>query len=145
MSEKLARLPACWHANLKNLHVIWHFGSQVLNINMPYGTLARKNEKLARFWHVDTHARWHVNHARTQARWYVDYVRTQARMTRDFANLLDDQWDTWLVTVEDWPVGDLCKHILPPSTYLCTANKFICINWCTSRDEGSINQKDHQG
>ena len=37
--KKMARLLAHWHAKLKN----WH----------AFGTLARKNEKLARFGHVD--------------------------------------------------------------------------------------------
>ena len=49
-------------------------------------TLARKNEKLARFWHVGTQTRWHINQAGTQARWHVDHVSTQVRMARDLAN-----------------------------------------------------------
>ena len=69
MFEKLARWHAkskidtpsdTWHAKLKHWQAVWHGG-----------TLARKNEKLARFWHVNhtgTQARWHVNHAGTQAR-----------------------------------------------------------------------------
>ena len=48
--------------------------------------LARKNEKLVRFWQVATQPRWHVNHADTQARWHVDHVGTQAPMARDLAN-----------------------------------------------------------
>ena len=32
-------------------------------------TLARKNDKLAHFWHVGTQSRWHLNHTGTQARW----------------------------------------------------------------------------
>ena len=48
--------------------------------------LARKNEKLIRFWQVATQPRWHVNHADTQARWHVDHLGTQAPMARDLAN-----------------------------------------------------------
>ena len=51
--------------------------------------MARKNEKLARFWHVGTQARWHVNHAGTQAR-DVDHVGMQAHMVRDLANSFPD-------------------------------------------------------
>ena len=62
-----------------------------------FGTLARKKEKLACFWNLDTQAlwhvnqagtqaRWHVNHAGTQARWHVDDVGTQAHMARDLGN-----------------------------------------------------------
>ena len=47
MFEKLARLLAGWHVKLKNWHAVWHVG-------MFIGTLARKNEKLARFLHVGT-------------------------------------------------------------------------------------------
>ena len=47
MSEKLACLLARWHAKLKNWHAVQHVG-------MFIDTLARKNEKLARFWHVGT-------------------------------------------------------------------------------------------
>ena len=36
----------------------WHVGTFI-------GTLARKNEKLARFWHVGTLARGHIHHAGT--------------------------------------------------------------------------------
>ena len=64
---------------------------------MPFGTLACKNENLARFWHVGNQARWHVNHASTQdcwhvnhagmqARWHLDHVGIQARMAHDLAN-----------------------------------------------------------
>ena len=82
--EKLARRLVRWHATL-------HVGTFI-------GTFARKNEMLARFWHVGTQARWHVNHAGTQAcwhvnqagmqaRWQVDHVGgTQARIARDLAN-----------------------------------------------------------
>ena len=96
MFEKLARFWACWYAKLKNWHVkvknwhAWHVGTLI-------GTLASKNEKFARFWHVDTKANWHVNHAGTQARWHqnragtqarwpVDHVGTQARMAGNLAN-----------------------------------------------------------
>ena len=80
MSEKLARLLARWHAKLKNWQVTWDVGTFV-------GTLTRKNEKLARFWHVDRQARWHVNHAGTQALWHVDHIGTQVSMARNLANL----------------------------------------------------------
>ena len=53
---------------------------------MAVGTLACKNEKLARFWHVGTQVRWHINHADTQARLHVDGVGTKTRMARDLAN-----------------------------------------------------------
>ena len=43
------------------------------------GTLVRKNEKLARFWHAGTLAR--------KPRWHVDHIVTPARMARDLANL----------------------------------------------------------
>ena len=43
MFEKLARRLARSHAKLKHWHAAWHFGM-----------LARKNEKLARFWHIGT-------------------------------------------------------------------------------------------
>ena len=45
--------------------------------------LARKNEKLASFWHVGTKAHLHVNHAGTQARWQVGHVGTQGRIARN--------------------------------------------------------------
>ena len=67
MFENLARLLTRWHVNLKHWHAVWHVGTLI-------GTLARKNEKLARFWYVGTQARWHINHAGTQARWHVDHV-----------------------------------------------------------------------
>ena len=73
--EKLARHLAHWHAKLKHWNAVWHAGM-----------LARKNEKLARFWHVGTQSRWYVNHAGTQARWHVDHVDTQARMAPNLAN-----------------------------------------------------------
>ena len=52
----MERLLARWHSKLENWHA---FGTFI-------GTLACKNEKLARFWHVGTWARrprWHVWHA----------------------------------------------------------------------------------
>ena len=76
MFEKLERSLTRWHAKLKHWHALWHVGTF-------FGMLTRKNENLARFWHVGTQARWHVNHASTQARWHVDHVSTQARMARD--------------------------------------------------------------
>ena len=77
--EKLARHLARWHAKLKHWHAVWQIGTFI-------GTLSRKNEKLTRFWHVGTQARWHVKHARTQARWHVDHIDTQARIARDLEN-----------------------------------------------------------
>ena len=42
--------------NKTNWHGCWHVGKPSLNIGPSYGTfigtLARKNEKLARFWHI---------------------------------------------------------------------------------------------
>ena len=43
MFEKLARRLTRWHAKLKRWHPVQHFG-----------TVARKNEKLARRWQADT-------------------------------------------------------------------------------------------
>ena len=60
MFEKLAHLLARRHAKLKYWHVLWHVGTFI-------GTLARKNEKLARFYHVHTQGtltrkpRWHAS------------------------------------------------------------------------------------
>ena len=45
MFKKLARLLAHWHASLKHWYAVWHVGTFI-------GTLTRKNEKLARFWHA---------------------------------------------------------------------------------------------
>ena len=58
MFENLACLLTRWHANLKNRHAVWYVDTFI-------STLARKNEKLARFWHVGMQARWHVNHVGT--------------------------------------------------------------------------------
>ena len=88
--EIFVRRLARWHTKLKHWYVLWHVGTF-------FGTLTRKNKKLARFWHVGTQARWHishagrqarwqVNHAGTQARWHLDHGGTQARMARDLAN-----------------------------------------------------------
>ena len=88
--EKLVRCLACWHVKLKHWHALWPVGTF-------FGTLASKNENLARFWHVSTQARWQVNHAGaqarwqvnhtgTQARWHVDHVGMQTRMACDLAN-----------------------------------------------------------
>ena len=63
---KLARRLARSHAKLKHWHVVWHFG-----------TLARRNEKLARFWHVGTQTRWHVDHVGMQARGHAGTHGTQ--------------------------------------------------------------------
>ena len=52
--RKLVRLLALWHANLKHWHAVRHVGTFIV-------TLARKIEKLARFWHVATKARWHAS------------------------------------------------------------------------------------
>ena len=52
MFEKLARLLASWHGKLKHCHTILHVGTFI-------GTLPRKDEKLARFWHVDDHTGKH--------------------------------------------------------------------------------------
>ena len=69
--KKLARRLARWHAKLKHWHVFWH-------VDTFFGTLVRKNEKLARFWHVGAQARLHVNYAGTQAPWHVNHAGTQA-------------------------------------------------------------------
>ena len=53
----------------------WHF----------VGMLTCKNGKLARFRHVITQARWHVNHAGTQVHWYVEHV---GRKASDLANFV---------------------------------------------------------
>ena len=93
MSEKLARSFACWHDNFKGWHAVWYIG-------MFISTLACKNEKLARFWHVGTQTGWHVNHAGiqahwhinqvgTQARWHADHIGMQSRMTRNLGNSKD--------------------------------------------------------
>ena len=66
--ENVARYLARWHAKLKHWHAVWHIDTFI-------DTLARKNEKFARF-----------NHGGTQARWHVDHVGMQARMARDLAN-----------------------------------------------------------
>ena len=62
---------------LKNWHALWHVGTPSSKIGTPLvlwyvgasiGTLTRwhkKNEKLARFWHVGTWEREHVDHAGT--------------------------------------------------------------------------------
>ena len=103
MSEKLARLLARWHAKLKHWHATWHVSTFI-------GTLARENEKLARFWHDDTQARWHVNHAGTQACWHVDHVGTQARVARDLANsLLNLAIFCWISALKSWNSLDEIK------------------------------------
>ena len=97
MFKLLADPLAWWHAKLKNWHAVLHVGMPSWKIGTSYGTLARKNETLARFWDNDTQVRWHVNHACTQAHWHlnhagtqarlhVDHVGTQARMACDLAN-----------------------------------------------------------
>ena len=81
--EKLAHLLAgevekngtslpCWLANLKNWHALRRLHAKLKNrhtFGTFIGTLARKNEKLARFWQVGTLAR-------------------MTHMTRDLANSL---------------------------------------------------------
>ena len=84
--SKIGKLLARGHAKLKNWHVVWHVGTPSWNIGTTYGTLALKNEKLARFCNVGTQTRWHVNHAGMQTHWHVDHVGKQARMARDLAN-----------------------------------------------------------
>ena len=75
--ETLACCMARWH-------VYWH-------VCMFTGTLARKNEKLARFWHVGTQAHCHVNHAGTQAHWHIDHVGTLGtRFSKLQINLFED-------------------------------------------------------
>ena len=76
----------------EKLHAFSYVNTPSWKISTPFGTLAlqvktywhavwhadmlaRKNGKSARFWHVGTQARWHVDH-----------VGTQARMARDLAN-----------------------------------------------------------
>ena len=57
MFEKLARFLARWQAKLKHWHGLWNVGAFI-------GTLARKNEKVARFWHEGMLAckpNWHVS------------------------------------------------------------------------------------
>ena len=80
MFEKLARLLASWHTKVKNWHAIWHVRASSSNISTLIGTLARKNGKLASFWHIGTQGRLHVNHTGTQARWQSDYFVTHGRL-----------------------------------------------------------------
>ena len=81
MFKKLARPLTRWHNKLKHWHATWHVATFL-------GTLARTNEKLARFWHMGMQARWHINHTSTQARWYVDHAGTQARCHVDHVGTL---------------------------------------------------------
>ena len=62
------------------------FGTLARQVKKLARRLARKNENLARFWHVATQARWDVNHTGTQARCHADHVATQARIARNLAN-----------------------------------------------------------
>ena len=55
----------------KYWHTLWHFGTFI-------GTLARKNENLARFWHVGMQAHWYINQAGTEARWHVNHAGMQS-------------------------------------------------------------------
>ena len=48
--EKFSRHLARWHAKLNHWLAVWHVGTFI-------DTLASKNEKLARSWHVGTQAR----------------------------------------------------------------------------------------
>ena len=66
MFETLARFLARWrdklknwHAKLKRWHAVWHVGTFI-------GTLARKNENLARFRQVGTQTRWYISCTSTQ-------------------------------------------------------------------------------
>ena len=68
MFEKLARLLPRWDATLKYWHVVWYVGTFI-------GTLARKNDKLALFWHFGMLAR--------KPRWHA---RALARMAHNLAN-----------------------------------------------------------
>ena len=73
-------------SQLKHWLAVWYVGTFI-------STLARKNEKLARFWDVGTQARWHVNHAGTQVRWYVGTYGTSfsklLKLSRKWTNLID--------------------------------------------------------
>ena len=81
MFEKLARFLARWQAKLKHWHALWHVGT-------IFGTLAHKSDNLARFWHVCTQARWHVNHNGTQARWHLDHGGTHdTRFSKLLSNI----------------------------------------------------------
>ena len=72
MFEKLVRQVKKLASPLERWHAVWH-------VTMFIGTLARKNEKLAHFWHVGTQAPWYINHADTQALWHLNHSGTQAR------------------------------------------------------------------
>ena len=65
---------------MKNWHTFWHVGTPSWKIGMPYSTfidmLARKDEKLACFWHICIQAHWHINHTGTQVCWHVDHIGT---------------------------------------------------------------------
>ena len=54
MFGKLARSLAVWYAKLKHWHALWQVGTFI-------DTLARKNDKLARFWHAGKEVLWHSN------------------------------------------------------------------------------------
>ena len=62
---------------VKTLATAWHVGTFI-------GTLERKNEKLAHFWHVGMHARCHVNHAGIQSRWNVNHAGTYTALARRY-------------------------------------------------------------
>ena len=72
---------------MRHWHTVQHVGTFI-------GTLACKNEKLTRFWHVDKQALWHVSHTGTQAHYHVDHVGTQARMARHLANSVNCHGNT---------------------------------------------------
>ena len=65
MFEKLTHLLVRRHSKLKNWHAVWNVGKFI-------AMLARKNEKLARFWHADTQTRkplWHETTSARKPRW----------------------------------------------------------------------------
>ena len=72
--EKLTHHLARWHAKLKHWHGVWHVGTFI-------GTLAHKNEKLARFWHVTLarKPRWHGNTSTRKRRWHVSTLTRRPR------------------------------------------------------------------
>ena len=49
---------------------------------MFIGTLARKNEKLKRFWHVGKQTCWHIDHVSTYDRMGHDLANSQRTIQR---------------------------------------------------------------